>query len=127
VAFSPNGKLLAFAPMRDKIVKLWDADLVLQTFEGHSGWVNAVAFSPDGKLLASASYDRIVRLWNAGTGAVLQTLEDYSYSVNAMAFSLDNKLLASASDHGTVNLGDACFIVTINTRDWSIGRLFCQM
>ncbi|KAI3575832.1 hypothetical protein IWW34DRAFT_749170 [Fusarium oxysporum f. sp. albedinis] len=43
-----------------KVDQEWNA--LLQTLEGHSDWVNAVAFSPDDKLLASASNDGTVKL-----------------------------------------------------------------
>src|SRR5271155_2351362 len=79
---------------------------LLQTLEGHSDWVEAVAFSQDGKLLASVSRDRTVRLWDPATGTALQTLAGHSALVMAVAFLQDGKLLASVSQDDTVRLWD---------------------
>ena len=65
---------------------------LLQTLEGHSDPVNAVAFSPDGKLVASASDDRTIRLWNSARGASLQTLETGG-NVHRLSFSIDGQYL----------------------------------
>ncbi|KAH7201310.1 hypothetical protein DER44DRAFT_441261 [Fusarium oxysporum] len=49
-----------------KVEENWDACLL--TLEGHSSTVNSVVFSHDLKKVASASSDKMIRIWNTETG-----------------------------------------------------------
>lgn len=68
----------------------WSA--LLQTLEGHTRTVTAVAFSKNRTTLASGSDDCTVRLWDPTTGQCLQTLEGIP-AVTSLSFSKDSQYL----------------------------------
>ena len=57
-------------PAQDGKLRFWDpADgRLLAEWAGHHGRVLAVAFSADGGKVASGGDDRLVTMWDAGTG-----------------------------------------------------------
>src|SRR5271169_3086414 len=77
---------------------------VLQTLEGHTNWVYALAALGDG-MLASGSWDKTIRLWDLRTGKVLQTLKAHTTSVSALG-ALGDGTLASGSWDKTIRLWD---------------------
>jgi WD40 repeat protein len=67
-------------------------------------YMSAAHFSPDAKLVATASYDKEVRLWDAGTGKLMQLLASHTSFVNESRFSPDGKWVATASSDKTARI-----------------------
>ena len=113
MAFSPDGKRLAWA--NGETVTLWDRATGQGPLDlhGHSGRVESVAFSPDGKRLASAGGNLLVgqagevKVWDASTGQDLLTLRGHTGRLFRVTFSPDGQRIASASWDGTIRLWDA--------------------
>jgi WD40 repeat protein len=103
VAFSPDGKRLAFGG-RGNAVRLIDLDgqpARQQTWKqgGPEANVESLAFSPDGKLLACAKGNGSIVLWDVAAGAERQPLATPDGRVARIAFSPDGTLLAAAGEH----------------------------
>ena len=45
-------------------------ELKAEKQSAHSHWVMSVAFSPDGKTIVSGSYDKTIKVWDAGVSAL---------------------------------------------------------
>ncbi len=89
-----NPNLLAVSPLAPR------------PFQGHTGFILALAFSPDGKRALSGSEDATVRLWEVATGREVRPLEGHSGDVLAVAFSPDGKRALSGGMDRTVRLWD---------------------
>ena len=108
IAFSPDSRQIAAAEGLPSVVgqvRLWEIDgKESRVFTGHLDSIYALAFSPDGTKLVTASYDKLLILWDVASGKELHTLKHHTGAVFAAAFSPDGKALVSAAADQTVKV-----------------------
>ena len=108
VAIHPRGTHVAAAggePGAGGEILVWPlAGGEPQRWSGHADAIYALAYNPDGTRLVSASYDRLLLLWNSATGEVLATLRHHTGPVYAAQFSPDGKVILSGGADQTVKL-----------------------
>ncbi len=75
-----------------------------KVFAGHDAEVYSAALSADSGLLATASYDKTVRLWNAGSAQAIATYKGHEAKVMCVAFSPDGQTIVSGSADKTLKL-----------------------
>ena len=66
LAFSRDGRMLAWSGRRDGLVSLHDATTGAEVIRlvGHAAVVRGIAFAPDGTGLATGGADRTIKLWD---------------------------------------------------------------
>ncbi len=65
-------------------IKIWDAwtGECLRTLAGHNGLVRAISFDPKTGRLLSASYDKVIKVWDIYDGAFSGSTSRSSSDVN---------------------------------------------
>ena len=136
VAYSPNGKYLAFGERRKdegelldhQVIQLLDVETgeIAKTLFGHTDVIESLAFHPNGKLLASGtdtgrrrsradlktkqSIDQLnedpIRIWDLETGALFKELGGHVGAVKSLVFYQDGQYLISGSHDKTIKIWD---------------------
>lgn len=103
--FSPNGKLLAAASVRENQIKIWDlksreAKLTITPRSTvrfgveRLGNPECIDFSPDGTLIAAGCRNSTIQVWNVETGKLVRFFH-CDEEVPQVAFSPDGKQIAA--------------------------------
>lgn len=97
----PGGKVISGG--RDAQLKLWSKSEAPETsISAHLLHIHAIQLQPSERLVATASMDKTVKIWDAGTLDLLKVLDKdklpfHKASVNTLLW-LDDHTLASAGD-----------------------------
>jgi WD40 repeat protein/serine/threonine protein kinase len=107
LAYSPDGRILAVAESSERIegphaIILLDCrtQSEIRRLTGHIATITAIAWTRDGKRLASASLDRSLRLWDAGSGHQEASLDIGSGWVGNVCFTPDGHAVATGQADG---------------------------
>ncbi|MBE9029043.1 AAA-like domain-containing protein [filamentous cyanobacterium LEGE 11480] len=109
VRFSLDGTRILAASGSKRVAYMWSASSgkLLNTFEGHTSWLNKARFSPDGTRILTASNDKTARLWSASSGKLLTIFKGHENSIIDIQFSPDGTRILTASSDKTARLWSA--------------------
>jgi WD40 repeat protein len=102
LAFSADGKSLVSGggiPARTGEIKIWNpatGALEREIKDAHSDTVFTIAFSRDGRLLASGGADKLIKIFDAKTGAFIRLFEGHTQHVLGLAWKRSGRILVSA-------------------------------
>ena len=121
---SNRNLILAASGYDDNVIRIWNLNKgeCLQSFHGHSGWINCLEFTKS-RYLISVSIDEEIRIWDLNEGKCIQMFDDHVDSVNWCRINAFGQLITISKDK-TIRVWDldwAECIETINT-DFGFNR-----
>jgi WD40 repeat protein/tRNA A-37 threonylcarbamoyl transferase component Bud32 len=108
IAFSADGQFLAAAGNGEKI-DIWDLKSRTDRRPAHSlhvpgSPVRSLGFHPREPVLATATDDRVVKLWNLKNGRETMTLRGHTEPVSSLLFTPDGQRLVTAGGDGAIKV-----------------------
>jgi WD40 repeat protein len=103
VAFSPDGKTIAFGDA--SVIRVADIDGTNEgaPLAGPGDPISCLAFSHDGKFIVGGSRDKTIRVWDLGTSRLKTTIEGSEGPILSVAYSPDDTHII-ASDAQSVRI-----------------------
>ncbi|ORY87633.1 WD40-repeat-containing domain protein [Protomyces lactucae-debilis] len=93
---------------QDRTIKCWDpasgGKRSRWTIKAHDKDINAMDVSPNDKVFASASQDRLCKIWDLETGEIQGILRGHKRGVWTVNFSAFDKIIATGSGDRSVKL-----------------------
>lgn len=93
---------------QDRTIKCWDPSSGGKrskwTIKAHDKDINAIDVSPNDRQFASASQDRLCKIWDTETGEVVAVLRGHKRGVWSVNFSAFEKVIATSSGDRSVKL-----------------------
>ena len=106
VAFSPKGKLLAWAS-RDSTVRLWSVEeCISKHILKIPGLGDPIIILRDSTLVVCEEFSGLVRVWDTGTGEVKNEMQLKLADYTGLECSSDGSLVAAALEVGSIELRD---------------------
>lgn len=106
IAFSHDGKLLAWASSDNNIYVRNIKSSKIQVLKGHTKSVNSISFHPKQLTLVSASDDKTIRIWDITNHRLEFSFIAHHGSINSVLYNPDGTEIASASDDESVKIWD---------------------
>lgn len=92
---------VSLPPNSNSAKRIWRC---VNTLNGHTSWVMAVAISPNKQVIASGGLDDQIKVWSSQTGEILNSLSGHTKAVNCLTVSPDGLILVSGSDDEKIKL-----------------------
>lgn len=108
---------------QDKTLKIWDVGSVFKQYEkkekssveeisckallttkAHDMEINCIAISPNDQIIASASRDKLIKLWNKNKLTLISVLRGHKRGVWCIQFSPIDRCIASSSADKTIKI-----------------------
>jgi WD40 repeat protein/serine/threonine protein kinase len=104
-AFSPDSQWLVASGPAD-VVTVWNVHTQQKVSElpGHNSSINCIVFHPLMKWVATASDDRLIKIWSTDDWRLKFGLQGAHRAVMGMAVSADGRTLASSEQKGVLTL-----------------------
>ena len=96
---SPNGKYIAIANKKYKILIFNSKFKKIKTLKGHKDEITSLNFSPDSNLLISGSRDKTVKIWNMTSQNGFKSYSGLFGEVYAVAFKNNSEFAFASSDN----------------------------